>query len=117
MRCLLIDTIPIPDRFDRQCPSSISYGGFGPTACCMCAALCGVSCAALCYVICLCAPGASAVHYTEPWAALGCFFMQMLCGALLVVFDGLQSCAPQAVLRTGAGALWYDLRAAHAFIL
>ena len=87
----------------------------------MFAAPCGVSCAALCYVLCLGTLCASlAVHCAVGFAGnvfWGKGVGQVLCGALMVVFDDWQSCRLKADLRTGVGTLWYHLRAAHALLL
>ena len=69
----------------------------------------GVSCAALCYVVCLgtlCAVrGTLSCGLRRDfvrWGGGG----QLLCGALVVLLDGWQSCGLQAELRTGAGAMY-----------
>lgn len=49
----------------------------------------------------------------------GMFFLfgRVLCGEMMVVLDVWQICGLPAKLRTGAGALYYGFRAAHAFML
>ena len=95
-------------------------GGVGPllVACSLRHAVCHALRCVMCSALSRFAP--LAVHCGVGFAGnvfWGKGVGQVLCGALMVVFDDWQSCRLKADLRTGVGTLWYHLRAAHALLL